>query len=73
MNQLLPTLLFTLFGFALGTLPFSVWVGKIILGKDIRQVGDKNPGATNVLRAGGALPFLLALLLDIGKGLCRWG
>ena len=68
MNQLLPTLLFTLFGFALGTLPFSVWVGKIILGKDIRQVGDKNPGATNVLRAGGALPFLLALLLDIGKG-----
>ena len=68
MNQLLPTLLWTLFGFALGALPFSVWVGKLLLGKDIRQFGDKNPGATNVLRAGGFLPFSLALALDITKG-----
>ncbi len=68
MHQLLPTLLFTLFGFVLGALPFSVWVGKLVLGQDIRQFGDKNPGATNVLRAGGALPFALALMLDIAKG-----
>ena len=68
MNQLLPTLLWTLFGFLLGALPFSVWVGKLLLGKDIRQFGDKNPGATNVLRAGGQLPFVLALMLDISKG-----
>ncbi|MCA9957221.1 MAG: glycerol-3-phosphate acyltransferase, partial [Anaerolineales bacterium] len=47
MNQLLSTLLWTLFGFVLGALPFSVWVGKLVLGKDIRQFGDKNPGATN--------------------------
>lgn len=68
MTQLLPTLLWTLFGFALGALPFSVWLGKLLLGKDIRQFSDKNPGATNVLRAGGPLPFVLALLLDISKG-----
>lgn len=68
MNQQLPTLLWTFFSFALGTLPFSVWVGKFVLGKDIRQFGDKNPGATNVLRAGGFLPFSLALMLDISKG-----
>ncbi len=68
MTQLLPTLFWTLFGFALGALPFSVWVGKLVLGKDIRQFGDKNPGATNVLRAGGPLPFVLALMLDISKG-----
>ena len=68
MTQLLPTLLFTLFGFALGALPFSVWVGQLVLGKDIRQFGDKNPGATNVLRAGGVPPFVLALMLDIAKG-----
>ena len=68
MNQLLPTLLWTLFGFALGALPFSVWVGKLLLGQDIRQFGDKNPGATNVLRAGGVPPFVLALMLDIAKG-----
>jgi acyl phosphate:glycerol-3-phosphate acyltransferase len=68
MNQLLPTLLFTLFGFTLGALPFSVWVGQLVLGQDIRQFGDKNPGATNVLRAGGPLLFALALALDITKG-----
>ena len=68
MNQLLSTLLWTLFGFVLGALPFSVWVGKLVLGKDIRQFGDKNPGATNVLRAGGVPPFVLALMLDIAKG-----
>lgn len=68
MNQLLPSLFWTLFGFVLGALPFSVWLGKLVLGKDIRQFGDKNPGATNVLRAGGTLPFILALMLDIAKG-----
>ena len=39
-----------------------------MLGKDIRQFGDRNPGATNVLRAGGVVPFILALILDISKG-----
>jgi glycerol-3-phosphate acyltransferase PlsY len=68
MTPLLPALLWTLLGFTLGTLPFSVWVGKLLLGKDIRQFGVKNRGATNVLRAGGPLPFILALMLDISKG-----
>lgn len=68
MTSFVPPLLWTLFGFALGALPFSVWVGQLVLGKDIRQFGDKNPGATNVLRAGGPLPFVLALMLDISKG-----
>ncbi len=68
MTPLLSTLLWTLLGFALGALPFSVWVGRLVLGKDIRRFGDKNPGATNVLRAGGPLPFGLALMLDISKG-----
>lgn len=57
-----------LFAFLLGALPFSVWVGKAVLGKDIRQFGDANPGATNVLRAGGKASGLLALLLDMLKG-----
>lgn len=61
-------LLFTIFGFLLGALPFSVWVGQWLADKDIRHFGDKNPGATNVLRAGGMAPFMLALVLDISKG-----
>jgi acyl phosphate:glycerol-3-phosphate acyltransferase len=60
--------LMTIVGFLLGSLPFSLWIGKYWLGSDLRQVGDSNPGATNVLRAGGKGAALIALLLDIGKG-----
>lgn len=55
--------------FWLGACPFSVWVGKWALGKDIRQYGDGNPGAVNVFRAGGRESGFLALALDIGKGM----
>ena len=61
-------LLWSLFGFVLGSLPFSVWIGKLALQQDIRQVGDHNPGATNVMRAGGMEWYLFALMLDITKG-----
>ena len=60
-------LLWILFSFILGSLPFSVWVGRLALRDDIRQYGDQNPGATNVLRAGGRVWFVLALMLDIAK------
>lgn len=57
-----------LFGFGLGAIPFSPLVGRLVLGQDITHFGDKNPGATNVLRAGGVGWFSLALALDISKG-----
>jgi glycerol-3-phosphate acyltransferase PlsY len=55
--------------FCLGACPFSLWIGKWLLGKDIRNYGDGNPGATNVFRAGGRKAFALAMILDIGKGI----
>lgn len=61
-------LLFVLGAFFAGALPFSVWLGQLFLHKDIRLVGDSNPGATNVLRAGGKWLAGLALLLDFFKG-----
>lgn len=53
--------------FLLGALPFSVWIGRYWLGVDIRSVGDRNPGATNVLRAGSRSAAAIALLLDALK------
>jgi len=38
--------------FLCGSLPFSVWLGKLFLGLDVRRFGDGNPGATNVFRSG---------------------
>lgn len=57
-----------LLAFLCGSLPFSVWIGRLALGADIRQYGDANPGATNVLRAGGKGAAAAALLLDFLKG-----
>ena len=62
------TLLWALIGFFSGALPFSVWVAKMALGKDIRHYGDGNPGAFNVFRAGGRGWGWLAILLDGLKG-----
>lgn len=62
------SLLWTAVSFLVGALPFSLWVGRYGLKTEITEYGDGNPGATNVLRAGGFLWFSLALALDISKG-----
>jgi len=54
--------------FWLGACPFSVWIGRWLLGKDIRDYGDGNPGAVNVFRAGGRKSGCLAAFLDTAKG-----
>lgn len=61
------TLAWIAMGFMLGSLPFAYWVGRVVLRKDIRKYGDGNPGATNVFNAGGAIPYILAVLLDAMK------
>ncbi len=60
--------LLALSAFGLGACPFSVWIGRWFLGKDIRDYGDGNPGAVNVFRAGGRKSGLLAVILDTAKG-----
>ena len=64
---MLEMLLWVAIGFLAGALPFSVWIGRVALQQDITQYGDANPGATNVLRAGGRGWAALALLLDTLK------
>jgi glycerol-3-phosphate acyltransferase PlsY len=58
----------SLIGFFLGSIPFSLLVGKLIAKIDIRTVGDGNPGGTNALKAGGLKAGIPSILLDIGKG-----
>ncbi|MBM3119710.1 MAG: glycerol-3-phosphate acyltransferase [Chloroflexi bacterium] len=66
--DILYSVLLVLGAFWLGACMFSSWIGKWLLGKDIRNYGDGNPGAYNVFRAGGRKAGVLALVLDIGKG-----
>jgi glycerol-3-phosphate acyltransferase PlsY len=61
-------LILTILGFFIGSLPFSVWLGQLVLKKDVRQYGDGNPGAANVGKAGGPVLGVIAVLLDGLKG-----
>jgi len=54
--------------YLLGSLPFSVWVGKVFYKKDVREFGSGNAGATNTWRVLGWKAGLPVLLLDIAKG-----
>lgn len=60
-------LLWTGFGFLLGSMPFSYWLGRLFLRTDIRAYGDGNPGGTNAWRAGGWRLGVPAMLLDYLK------
>ena len=51
-----------------GSIPFGLLLTKFFLSKDIRKIGSKNIGATNVLRTGNKFIAGLTLLLDIFKG-----
>ncbi len=61
-------LTWAILSFWIGALPLSLWITRLTTGHDVRAVGDKNPGATNALRAGGWRVGLAALLLDVSKG-----
>ena len=61
-------MLWIIVAFLCGSLPFAVWIGRVALGKDITQIGDGNPGAANVWRAGARGWGIVAVLLDFLKG-----
>lgn len=63
----LTALLFSLLGFCLGAIPFSLYLTRWAAGRDIRQIGDGNPGPTNAWKAAGWPVGLLAFFLDISK------
>jgi glycerol-3-phosphate acyltransferase PlsY len=54
--------------YGLGSLPFSVWIGKLFYGTDVREHGSGNAGATNTWRVLGWKAGLPVLILDIAKG-----
>ena len=62
------TLFWVILGFSLGSIPFSLLVGKFALHTDIRSLGDGNPGGFNVWKAGGRFWAAFAVLLDGFKG-----
>jgi glycerol-3-phosphate acyltransferase PlsY len=54
--------------YLLGSTPTGYLAGKLLKGIDIREHGSKSTGATNVLRTLGKWPALVALIVDVLKG-----
>ena len=62
------TFLVAVFSYFCGSIPFGLILTKFFSGKDIRSIGSKNIGATNVLRTGNKYLAFTTLILDILKG-----
>lgn len=54
--------------YLIGSVNFSILLSRIVGGKDIRESGSGNAGATNMLRTYGKKMGVVTLLLDVLKG-----
>jgi len=59
--------------YLVGSIPASVWVGKMWLGIDLREHGSGNAGATNAFRVLGWKAGSVAAAVDLGKGILAAG
>ena len=57
-----------LVAYTLGSIPSAYVAGRLLTGKDIRQEGDRNPGAGNAYRTIGAKAGIAVAIADIAKG-----
>ena len=56
-----------LIAYLMGGIPFGLVIVRVMTGKDVREVGSGNIGATNVLRTTGRAAGVTTLILDIAK------
>lgn len=54
--------------YLIGSIPTSVWIGRRFHGKDVRQFGSGNAGATNTIRVLGWKAGIPVLIIDLLKG-----
>ena len=61
-------LLLALAAYSAGSIPSAYWIGKVFYGKDLREHGSSNLGATNALRVLGWRAAVPVVLVDVFKG-----
>ena len=66
---ILSLLLSALAGYLLGSVNASIIVGRLLYGKDVRDMGSGNAGGTNTLRTLGKKAAILVLFGDVLKGI----
>ena len=69
MSAVLSYIIIAVIAYLLGSISFGMIVAKLKGGPNLREVGSKNTGATNVLRVMGVKTGLIVFVLDILKAL----
>lgn len=59
---------FGLLGYLSGSLPFAIWITRLVKGVDVRDAGSGHATTTNTIRQAGFLPGALVFVLDVTKG-----
>lgn len=66
--EILYIAIFLFTAYLLGSIPTSVWIGKLFFNIDVREFGSGNAGATNTFRVLGKKAGIPVLIIDILKG-----
>ncbi len=61
-------IIFWLLGYLLGSLPFALWITRLVKGVDVRDAGSGHVTTTNTIRQAGWAAGAFVLALDLGKG-----
>ena len=59
---------FALLGYLCGSLPFSIWITRLVKGVDVRDSGSGHATTTNTIRQAGFVPGAAVFILDTAKG-----
>lgn len=59
---------FGLAGYLCGSLPFAIWITRLVKGVDVREAGSGHATTTNTIRQAGFLPGAVVFVLDVAKG-----
>ncbi|HAX17615.1 MAG TPA: glycerol-3-phosphate acyltransferase, partial [Actinobacteria bacterium] len=54
--------------FLLGSIPFCFIIAKLVKKKDLKKIGDKNPGGWNLVFNVSKWWGILGIILDVSKG-----
>ena len=66
--ELIYTIVVGIVAYLIGSINSSILISKAVMGKDIRESGSGNAGATNMLRTMGKKYAIITLIIDILKG-----
>jgi len=67
-NEIVTGSIAIIISYLLGSIPSAYIVTRLVMGKDVRQLGGGNVGGLNVFREVGLWPALAVGIADLGKG-----